>query len=83
MKCETYAKIGVTGLLITWLIFNIIVAILTIPSLFKPKYNVYDVNHDGVVDMKDTTEIQKYIVEEQLSNAPEGGFITVTGVRTK
>ena len=81
MKTEAYAKIGVTGLLITWLIFNIIVVILTIPSLFKPKYNVYDVNRDGVVDMKDITEIQKYIVEKQLSNASEGGFITVTGVK--
>ena len=49
----------------------------------QPTYNQYDVNHDGEVNMKDTITIQKYIVENNLDNAPEGGFITVTGVRAK
>ena len=51
--------------------------------LKQPSYDVHDVNQDGVVDMKDTVAVQKYIVENELDNTPEGGFITVTGVRTK
>lgn len=57
--------------------------IFGINYLKQPTHNKYDVNEDGVVDMKDTMTIQKYIVENELDNAPEGGFITVTGVRTK
>jgi len=61
---------------ITFVVFSVV--------YFKqPTYNQYDVNQDGVVDMKDTMAVQKYIVENNLDNAPEGGFITVTGVRTK
>lgn len=51
--------------------------------LKQPTYDKYDVNQDGEVNMKDTIAVQKYIVENNLDNAPEGGFITVTGVRTK
>ena len=49
----------------------------------QPTYNQYDVNHDGEVNMKDTMAVQKYIVENNLDNVPEGGVISVTGVRTK
>lgn len=49
----------------------------------QPTYNQYDVNHDGEVNMKDTMAVQKHIVENNLDNVPEGGVISVTGVRTK
>lgn len=49
----------------------------------QPTYDKYDVNQDGEVNMKDTMAVQKYIVENNLDNAPEGGVISVTGVRTK
>lgn len=69
---------GVCAIAITiaFVIFSII-------YLKQPTYDKYDVNHDGEVNMKDTMAVQKYIVENNLDNAPEGGFITVTGVRTK
>ena len=69
---------GICAMLITiaFIVFSII-------YLKQPTYDKYDVNHDGEVNMKDTITIQKYIVENNLDNAPEGGFITVTGVRTK
>lgn len=57
--------------------------VFAISYLKQPDYSQYDVNHDGEVNMKDTMAVQKYIVENNLDNAPEGGFITVTGVRTK
>jgi hypothetical protein len=57
--------------------------IFGINYLKQPSYDIHDVNQDGVVNMKDTVAVQKYIVENELDNAPEGGFITVTGVRTK
>ena len=57
--------------------------VFAISYLKQPDYNQYDVNQDGEVNMKDTMAVQKYIVENNLDNAPEGGFITVTGVRTK
>lgn len=61
---------------ITFVVFSVI--------YFKqPTYNQYDVNHDGEVNMKDTMAVQKYIVENNLDNVPEGGVISVTGVRTK
>lgn len=57
--------------------------IFSVVYLKQPTYDKYDVNQDGEVNMKDTMAVQKYIVENNLDNAPEGGFITVTGVRTK
>ncbi len=51
--------------------------------LKQPAYDKYDVNQDGVVNMKDTLTVQKYIVENQLENTPEGGVIYVTGIKTK
>lgn len=62
---------------------TIVFVIFSVVYLKQPTYNQYDVNHDGEVNMKDTVAVQKYIVENELDNAPEGGFITVTGVRTK
>lgn len=50
--------------------------------LKQPTYDRYDTNQDGVVDVRDAMAVQRYIVEEQLQNAPEGGFITVTGIKT-
>ena len=69
---------GICAMLITiaFIVFSII-------YLKQPTYDKYDVNQDGEVNMKDTIAIQKYIVENELDNAPEGGIISVTGVRTK
>ena len=64
-------------------ILTIAYIIFGINYLKQPNYDIHDVNQDGIVDMKDTMEVQKYIVENELDNAPEGGFITVTGVTTK
>ena len=65
------------------IVITIAFVIFSIIYLKQPTYDKYDVNHDGEVNMKDTMAVQKYIVENNLDNAPEGGFITVTGVRTK
>jgi len=62
---------------------TVVYIVFTINWLKQPTYDKYDVNQDGEVNMKDTIAVQKYIVENNLDNAPEGGFITVTGVRTK
>ena len=64
-------------------IVTIAYVLFAINYLKQPSYDIHDVNQDGVVDMKDTVAVQKYIVENELDNAPEGGFITVTGVKTK
>lgn len=64
-------------------IVTIAYVLFAINYLKQPTYNQYDVNHDGEVNMKDTMAVQKYIVENSLDNAPEGGVISVTGVRTK
>lgn len=64
-------------------IVTIVYVLFAMNYLKQPSYDIHDVNQDGVVDMKDTVAVQKYIVENELDNAPEGGFITVTGVRTK
>lgn len=69
---------GVCAILIT-----IAFVIFSVAYLKQPTYDKYDVNHDGEVNMKDTITIQKYIVENNLDNVPEGGVISVTGVRTK
>lgn len=68
--------VAVISITVAYIVFGI-------NYLKQPSYDVHDVNQDGVVDMKDTVAVQKYIVENELDNAPEGGFITVTGVRTK
>lgn len=65
------------------IVITIAFVVFSVVYFKQPTYNQYDVNQDGVVDMKDTMAVQKYIVENNLDNAPEGGFITVTGVRTK
>ncbi len=65
------------------IVITIAYIVFAISYLKQPSYDIHDINQDGVVDMKDTMELQKYIVENELDNAPEGGFITVTGVRTK
>ena len=64
-------------------IVTIAYVVFGINYLKQPSYDIHDVNQDGVVNMKDTVAVQKYIVENELDNASEGGFITVTGVRTK
>ena len=60
----------------TWLIINIIVfvilTILTIPIIVqeinKNNYEVEDVNRDGVVDIEDLLQVQKYILEKSDNN---------------
>lgn len=65
------------------LIVTIVYLVFAIDCLKQPTYDKYDVNQDGEVNMKDTLAVQKHIVKNNLENAPEGGFITVTGVATK
>lgn len=57
--------------------------VFSIAYLKQPTYNVYDVNHDGEVNSLDVLKVQKYIIQQNLENAPEGGVISVSGVRTK
>lgn len=62
---------------------TIVFVIFSVAYLKQPTYDKYDVNQDGEVNMKDTIAVQKHIVENELDNAPEGGVISVTGIRTK
>lgn len=42
--------------------------VLIVIETFKPKYNVYDVNHDGKVNSLDLLKVQKYILEQNNNN---------------
>ena len=56
----------------SWLIINMIIfvvlTVLTIPIIIqeinKNNYEVEDVNRDGVVDIEDLLQVQKYILEK-------------------
>lgn len=65
------------------LALTITLIVISIIWIKQPTYNQYDVNHDGEVNSHDTLKVQKYIIEQNLENSPEGGVISVSGVRTK
>lgn len=62
---------------------TIVFVIFSVAYLKQPTYDKYDVNHDGEVNSLDVLKVQKYIIQQNLENAPEGGVISVSGVRTK
>ena len=47
----------------------------------KNKINPYDINGDGKVDGLDVIKVQKYIIQQNLSNTEGTGVISVVGVK--
>ena len=56
---------------IKYLILTIVIILISIASFFIGLnfYNRYDVNRDGIVDIKDLLGVQKYIINQHEKEA--------------